>query len=96
MVFTKYALISILCMQVCVPIDPENAENFDPVDGVPTVSQLLTDLDQSDIKQSTADMQVSRASMSSGQFRMQNMSVLTPKPDGLGLMTCISGMLAIL
>ena len=45
-------------MQVCVPIDPENAENFDPMDGVPTVSQLLTDLDQSDVKQSTADMQV--------------------------------------
>ncbi|KAA6424440.1 MAG: DNA primase small subunit-like [Trebouxia sp. A1-2] len=43
--------------KVCVPIDPENAENFDPMDGVPTVSQLLTDLDQSDVKQSTADMQ---------------------------------------
>ena len=64
-------------MQVCVPIDPENAENFDPVDGVPTVSQLLTDLDQSDIKQSTADMQVSRVSMSSGQVHMHTTSVIS-------------------
>lgn len=76
---TNYTLISILCMQVCVPIDPENAENFDPVDGVPTVSQLLTDLDQSDIKQSTADMQVSRTSMSSGQVHMQNMGTVMSK-----------------
>ncbi len=63
-------------MQVCVPIDPENAENFDPVDGVPTVSQLLTDLDQSDVQQSTADMQVSRESMSSGQVQMHTMSTV--------------------
>lgn len=50
------------CVQVCVPINPDNAEHFDPVDGVPTVAQLLTDLDQSDVNQSTANMQVSRAS----------------------------------
>ncbi len=66
-------------MQVCVPIDPENAENFDPVDGVSTVSQLLTDLDQSDDKQSAADMQVSRASMSSGQVHMHTMSTVISK-----------------
>ena len=66
-------------MQVCVPISPENAENFDPVGGVPTVSQLLTDLDQSDIKQSTADMQVSRVSMSSGQVHMHTTSIVISK-----------------
>lgn len=31
-------------VQVCVPIDPELADEFDPVDGVPTVSQLLSEL----------------------------------------------------
>jgi len=62
-----------------VPIDPENAENFDPVDGVPTVSQLLTDLDQSDVKQSTADMQVSRAGRSLGQVQVHTTSTVISK-----------------
>ena len=35
-----------LYLQVCVPIDPETAEQFDPVDGVPTVAELLTELDK--------------------------------------------------
>ena len=35
-----------LYLQVCVPIDPETAEHFDPVDGVPTVAELLTELDK--------------------------------------------------
>lgn len=33
-----------MILQVCVPIDPELADSFDPVDGVPTVSQLLGEL----------------------------------------------------
>lgn len=48
-------------LQVCVPINPDNAEDFDPVHGVPTVSQLLMELDQSDIDTTSADMQVSSA-----------------------------------
>ena len=35
-----------LYLQVCVPIDPETAEQFDPVDGVPMVAELLTELDK--------------------------------------------------
>lgn len=46
-----------LCWQVCVPIDPEKADDFDPVDGVPTVSQLLSQL--ADQSQSITDAQVS-------------------------------------
>lgn len=48
-------------LQVCVPINPDHAEAFDPVHGVPTVSQLLMELDQSDIDTASADMQVSSA-----------------------------------
>ena len=44
------------CWQVCVPIDPEKADEFDPVDGVPTVSQLLSQL--ADQSQPVADAQV--------------------------------------
>ena len=43
-----------------MPINPDNADKFDPVDGVPTVSQLLTELDQSDLTMSS-DMQASGA-----------------------------------
>eukprot|EP00891_Asterochloris_glomerata_P002499 jgi/Astpho2/2499/e_gw1.00048.196.1_t len=32
--------------KVCVPIDPATAEQFDPVNGVPTVAELLTELDK--------------------------------------------------
>ena len=49
-------------LQVCVPINPDKAENFDPVDGVPTVSQLLRDLDQNDLTAPATDIQVRRAS----------------------------------
>ena len=48
-------------VQVCVPINPENAEHFDPVDGVPTVSQLLRDLDESNLDAAAAEMQASHA-----------------------------------
>lgn len=44
-----------------MPINPDNAEEFDPVDGVPTVSQLLMELDQSDLNTASADLQVSTA-----------------------------------
>ncbi|KAL3139750.1 hypothetical protein ABBQ38_004054 [Trebouxia sp. C0009 RCD-2024] len=46
-----------LDVEVCVPINPEHAEEFDPVDGVPTVSQLLKELDQSELNTGSADMQ---------------------------------------
>ena len=45
-------------LQVCVPINPEEADSFDPVDGVPTVSQLLTELDRNGHTLSSEDMQV--------------------------------------
>lgn len=51
-----------LVLQVCVPINPDNAEEFDPVHGVPTVSQLLMELDQSNLNTASVDMQVSSAS----------------------------------
>ena len=44
-----------------MPINPDNAEEFDPVHGVPTVSQLLKDLDQSELNIASADMQVRNA-----------------------------------
>ena len=47
------------CTQVCVPIHPEHAEEFDPVNGVPTVSQLLKELDHSELNTGSANMQVS-------------------------------------
>lgn len=46
-----------LALQVCVPIDPESADSFDPVDGVPTVSQLLGEL--ADPSHAATDPQVS-------------------------------------
>lgn len=46
-----------------MPINPEHAEEFDPVDGVPTVSQLLKELDQSELNTGSADMQVSSMCM---------------------------------
>ena len=49
-------------LQVCVPINPEEADSFDPVDGVPTVSQLLTELDRKGHTLTTEDMQVILAS----------------------------------
>lgn len=42
-----------------MPINPQHAEEFDPVHGVPTVSQLLMELDQSELNTASADMQVS-------------------------------------
>ena len=42
-----------------MPINPDNAEEFDPVHGVPIVSQLLMELDQSDLNTASTDMQVS-------------------------------------
>ncbi len=30
--------------KVCVPLDPKAVDNFDPVDGVPTVTSLLGEL----------------------------------------------------
>ncbi|KAL3154366.1 hypothetical protein ABBQ32_013844 [Trebouxia sp. C0010 RCD-2024] len=42
--------------KVCVPINPQHAEEFDPVHGVPTVSQLLKELDQSELNTGSADM----------------------------------------
>lgn len=53
---------NVLVLQVCVPINPDNAEEFDPVHGVPTVSQLLMELDHSNLNTASADMQVSSAS----------------------------------
>lgn len=35
--------------RICVPIDPRNAENFDPL-SVPTAMQLLTEIDEYDAK----------------------------------------------
>ena len=37
-----------------MPIDPETAEQFDPVDGVPTVAELLTELDKQALAAQTA------------------------------------------
>lgn len=42
-----------------MPINPQHAEEFDPVHGVPTVSQLLKELDQSELNTGSADMKVS-------------------------------------
>ena len=39
-----------------MPIDPEYADEFDPVDGVPTVSQLLGELAEPGL--AAADVQV--------------------------------------
>lgn len=40
--------------RVCVPVDPENIEEFDP-ETVPTVAQLLHELDSSKVPAISAD-----------------------------------------
>ena len=67
-----------------MPINPDNADKFDPVDGVPTVSQLLTQLDQSDLTMSS-NMQAS------GAISMQADAVCTKHVAKLLLLCRISG-----